>query len=104
LFSGTRWLSQKQAILDLLVKAVYLALTLGAGSQTLGEEYTDIMPIAARRRQRPTVKVRDSRQSHVLVVETRTASSGYYNHALATKRPIDASNDRLSAAAAWPNS
>lgn len=83
---------------------MYLTLTLGAGSQTLGEEYTDIMPIAARRRQRPTVKVSDSRQSHVLLVETRTASFGYYDHALATKRHIDASNDWLSSAAAWPDS
>jgi peroxin-10 len=41
---GTRWLALRQPIVDLLVKAIYLMLTLGRAMQTLGEEYTDIVP------------------------------------------------------------
>ncbi|KAL0242269.1 hypothetical protein I308_105898 [Cryptococcus tetragattii IND107] len=52
--AGTRWLAQKQILVDLLVKAVYLSLTLGRGSQTLGEEYTDILPYSPRRRSSPS--------------------------------------------------
>ncbi|BEI80225.1 hypothetical protein CcaverHIS002_0107540 [Cutaneotrichosporon cavernicola] len=44
--AGTRWLAHKQTIVDLAVRAVYLLLTFGRGRQTLGEEYTDIMPVA----------------------------------------------------------
>ncbi|GMK54702.1 hypothetical protein CspeluHIS016_0112880 [Cutaneotrichosporon spelunceum] len=46
--AGTRWLAHKQTIVDLAVRAVYLLLTLGRGRQTLGEEYTDILPVAKK--------------------------------------------------------
>lgn len=52
--TGIRWLAHHQAVVDLLVRTVYLVLTLGRGGQTLGEEYTDILPYAARRRNLPT--------------------------------------------------
>ncbi|WVQ94313.1 hypothetical protein IAU59_001392 [Kwoniella sp. CBS 9459] len=52
--AGTRWLAHKQLLIDLLVKAVYLSLTFGRGSQTIGEEYTDILPLASSRRRRPS--------------------------------------------------
>lgn len=45
---GTRWLAMRQPIVDLMVKAVYLSLTLGRAVQTLGEEYTDILPRTSR--------------------------------------------------------
>ena len=35
-------------MVDLTVKAVYLIMTLGRAMQTLGEEYTDILPRAPR--------------------------------------------------------
>lgn len=57
---GTRWLAQKQMIIDLLVKAIYLSLTLGRGSQTLGEEYTDILPYSPGRKPPPSKTVRVS--------------------------------------------
>ncbi|WWD16776.1 hypothetical protein CI109_101208 [Kwoniella shandongensis] len=56
--AGTRWLAHKQTIIDLLVKAVYLTLTFGRGSQTLGEEYTDILPFSTRRGRAPSKKRR----------------------------------------------
>ncbi|WVR04041.1 hypothetical protein IAU60_001040 [Kwoniella sp. DSM 27419] len=52
--AGTRWLAHKQLFVDLAVKALYLGLTLGRGAQTLGEEYTDILPQYARSRRRPS--------------------------------------------------
>jgi len=52
--AGTRWLANKQTIVDLLVKAVYLSLTFGRGSQTLGEEYTDVLPSVNRGRSTPS--------------------------------------------------
>ncbi|ORX36426.1 Pex12 amino terminal region-domain-containing protein [Kockovaella imperatae] len=48
--NGSTWIIHKELIIDALVKAVYLFLTLGCGSPSLGEEYTDIMPIARRAR------------------------------------------------------
>jgi hypothetical protein len=50
---GTRWLAHKQTIIDIVVKGLYLFLTFGRGSQTLGEEYTDILPFARSRRRTP---------------------------------------------------
>ena len=55
---GTRWLAQRLTIVDLLVRAVYLGLTFGRGAQTLGEEYTDILPCAPAHRRLPSRKVR----------------------------------------------
>ncbi|WRT65429.1 uncharacterized protein IL334_002372 [Kwoniella shivajii] len=52
--AGTRWLAHKQTIIDLLVKGVYLSLTFGRGSPTLGEEYTDISPFHLRRGNTPS--------------------------------------------------
>lgn len=45
--AGTRWLAHKQTVIDVAVRAAYLMLTLGRGRQTLGEEYTDVMPFRA---------------------------------------------------------
>ncbi|OCF42542.1 peroxin-10 [Kwoniella heveanensis CBS 569] len=56
--AGTRWLAHKQLIIDLMVKAVYLSLTFGRGSLTIGEEYTDILPLASRTRRKPSAKRR----------------------------------------------
>jgi peroxin-10 len=42
--TGTRWLALRQPIVNLVIKAAYLTLTLGRAMQTLGEEYTDILP------------------------------------------------------------
>ncbi|WVQ83554.1 hypothetical protein IAT38_005695 [Cryptococcus sp. DSM 104549] len=56
--AGTRWLAHKQLIVDVLVKAVYLTLTFGRGSQTLGEEYTDILPYSNRRSRLPSKRRR----------------------------------------------
>ena len=58
-YSGTRWLAHKQTIIDLLVRATYLCLTFGRGAQTLGEEYTDILPYAVRSRRLPSRQVSD---------------------------------------------
>ncbi|WVQ73875.1 hypothetical protein IAR50_003456 [Cryptococcus sp. DSM 104548] len=60
--AGTRWLAHKQTLVDLLVRGVYLSLTFGRGSQTLGEEYTDILPYSTRRRTLP------SRRSRLLTI------------------------------------
>jgi peroxin-10 len=46
---GTRWLALRQPIVDLVIKAAYLTLTLGRAMQTLGEEYTDILPWNSRK-------------------------------------------------------
>ncbi|RXK38817.1 hypothetical protein M231_03872 [Tremella mesenterica] len=51
---GTRWLAHRQTIVDLTTRAVYLFLTLGRGQQTLGEEYTDIVPFASKSRRLPS--------------------------------------------------
>nr|ODN87241.1 hypothetical protein L203_03513 [Cryptococcus depauperatus CBS 7841] len=51
---GTRWITHKQTLIDVLVKAVYLTLTLGRGQQTLGEEYTDILPFFRRSHSLPS--------------------------------------------------
>ncbi|TYJ53534.1 hypothetical protein B9479_005803 [Cryptococcus floricola] len=56
--AGTRWLAHKQTLVDLLVRGVYLTLTFGRGSQTLGEEYTDILPYSTRRRNLPSRRSR----------------------------------------------
>ncbi|KAK8861322.1 hypothetical protein IAR55_002141 [Kwoniella newhampshirensis] len=56
--AGTRWLAHKQTVVDLLVKAIYLTLTFGRGSQTLGEEYTDILPYSTRRGRSPSQRRR----------------------------------------------
>ncbi|WWC68965.1 uncharacterized protein I206_102901 [Kwoniella pini CBS 10737] len=56
--AGTRWLARKQLIIDLLVKGVYLSLTFGRGIQTIGEEYTDILPFHSRRGKLPSKKRR----------------------------------------------
>ncbi|OXC67164.1 hypothetical protein AYX13_04266 [Cryptococcus neoformans] len=52
--AGTRWMAQKQMIIELLIKGIYLSLTLGRGNQTLGEEYTDILPYSPRRKSSPS--------------------------------------------------
>jgi len=39
---GTRWLTRREKEVDLFTKLVYYGITIGRGSQTLGEEYTDI--------------------------------------------------------------
>lgn len=36
-------------MIDLVMKAMYLTLTLGRALQTLGEEYTDILPKSPRK-------------------------------------------------------
>lgn len=54
---GTRWLAHKQTIVDLIVRATYLSFTFGRGSQTFGEQYTDILPVAGRRRETPSRRV-----------------------------------------------
>lgn len=51
-------MAQKQMIIELLIKGIYLSLTLGRGSQTLGEEYTDILPYSPRRKSSPSKTVR----------------------------------------------
>ncbi|OCF58321.1 hypothetical protein L486_04352 [Kwoniella mangroviensis CBS 10435] len=56
--AGTRWLAQKQSIIDILVKVLYLSLTFGRGYSTLGEEYTDILPFHLRRGRLPSKKRR----------------------------------------------
>lgn len=44
-------------IVDLAVRAAYLLLTFGRGKQTLGEEYTDILPMRRRTKQLPSRSV-----------------------------------------------
>ncbi|WWC59958.1 uncharacterized protein I303_102521 [Kwoniella dejecticola CBS 10117] len=56
--AGTRWLARKQLIIDLLVKGVYLSLTFGRGHQTIGEEYTDILPFHLRMGRLPSKRRR----------------------------------------------
>lgn len=51
-------MAQKQMIIELFIKGIYLSLTLGRGSQTLGEEYTDILPYSPRRKFSPSKTVR----------------------------------------------
>ncbi|TXT11039.1 hypothetical protein VHUM_01790 [Vanrija humicola] len=52
--AGTRWLAARQTIVDLAVRAVYLLLTFGRGYQTLGEEYTDVLPTVRASQLPPT--------------------------------------------------
>lgn len=45
--AGSRWLLSKQHWVDLVVRTAYLLLLFGRGQRTLGEEYTDILPVRA---------------------------------------------------------
>ncbi|KIY66035.1 peroxisome assembly protein per8, partial [Cylindrobasidium torrendii FP15055 ss-10] len=39
---GTRWIGRREKEIDLLVKWLYFGMTVGLGTRTLGEEYTNI--------------------------------------------------------------
>ncbi|KAH9927507.1 Pex12 amino terminal region-domain-containing protein [Epithele typhae] len=55
---GTRWLTRWDKEIDFAVNILYYGLTVGLGSQTLGEEYTDIWlhPSRTRRRLNPRLR------------------------------------------------
>ncbi|KAI0651475.1 peroxisome assembly protein per8 [Trametes meyenii] len=55
---GTRWLTRWDKEIDLAANVVYYGLTVGLGSQTLGEEYTDIWLHASRTQRRPSPRLR----------------------------------------------
>ncbi|KAF8309840.1 hypothetical protein DL93DRAFT_2158167 [Clavulina sp. PMI_390] len=55
---GTRWLTRWSLEVDLLAKLIYYGLTTLRGTQTLGEEYTDIRRIHSTSRRFPRFKLR----------------------------------------------
>ncbi|KAI1797524.1 Pex12 amino terminal region-domain-containing protein [Ganoderma leucocontextum] len=55
---GTRWLTRWDKEIDFAANVLYYGLTVGLGSQTLGEEYTDIWLHSSRDRRRPSPRLR----------------------------------------------
>ncbi|PIL30918.1 transporter [Ganoderma sinense ZZ0214-1] len=55
---GTRWLTRWDKEIDFAANIVYYGLTVGLGSQTLGEEYTDIWLHSSRDGRRPSPRLR----------------------------------------------
>ncbi|KAI0757374.1 Pex12 amino terminal region-domain-containing protein [Daedaleopsis nitida] len=55
---GTRWLTRWDKEIDLAANVLYYGLTIGLGSQTLGEEYTDIWLHSSRTHRRPNPRLR----------------------------------------------
>ncbi|TCD68813.1 peroxisome bioproteinsis factor 10 [Steccherinum ochraceum] len=55
---GTRWLSRWDKEIEFLVKAGYYGLTIGAATQTLGEEYTGIWLRSTHDNRRPSPQLR----------------------------------------------
>ncbi|KAL7285808.1 hypothetical protein ACG7TL_000917 [Trametes sanguinea] len=55
---GTRWLTRWDKEIDFAANILYYGLTVGLGSQTLGEEYTDIWLHSTRTRRRPSPRLR----------------------------------------------
>ncbi|KAL1410192.1 peroxisome biogenesis factor 10 [Vanrija albida] len=77
--AGTRWLAARQTIVDLAVRAVYLLLTFGRGYQTLGEEYTDVLP-TVRARQLPPSRRRRLLTILLLLLPSALTSPMALNH------------------------
>ncbi|KAJ9099269.1 hypothetical protein QFC21_004150 [Naganishia friedmannii] len=50
----SRWVIARSNLLQVLSKLLYYGLTFGAASQTLGEEYVEILPYAAKRHNFPS--------------------------------------------------
>ncbi|KAI0761193.1 peroxisome assembly protein per8 [Trametes elegans] len=55
---GTRWLTRWDKEIDFTANLLYYGLTVGAGSQSLGEEYTDIWLHSTRTHKRPSPRLR----------------------------------------------
>ncbi|KAH9846626.1 peroxisome assembly protein per8 [Lenzites betulinus] len=55
---GTRWLTRWDKEIDFAANVLYYGLTAGFGSQTLGEEYTDIWLNSTRTHRRPSPRLR----------------------------------------------
>ncbi|TBU64669.1 Pex12 amino terminal region-domain-containing protein [Dichomitus squalens] len=55
---GTRWLTRWDKEIDFAANALYYGLTIGLGSQTLGEEYTDIWLHSSHERRRLSPRLR----------------------------------------------
>ncbi|EIW64994.1 peroxisome assembly protein per8 [Trametes versicolor FP-101664 SS1] len=55
---GTRWLTRWDKEIDFAANVLYYGLTAGLGSQTLGEEYTDIWLNSSRTHRRPSPHLR----------------------------------------------
>ncbi|KAH8086621.1 peroxisome assembly protein per8 [Cristinia sonorae] len=55
---GTRWLSRWDKEIEFIVKAGYYSLTIGRGTQTLGEEYTGIWLHSSHNDRRPSPQLR----------------------------------------------
>ncbi|KAI0358983.1 peroxisome assembly protein per8 [Trametes cingulata] len=55
---GTRWLTRWDKEIDFAANLMYYGLTVGFGSQTLGEEYTDIWLHSTRTQRRPSPRLR----------------------------------------------
>ncbi|KAI0639013.1 peroxisome assembly protein per8 [Trametes polyzona] len=55
---GTRWLTRWDKEIDFAANVLYYGLTTGLGSQTLGEEYTDIWLNSSRTQRRPSPRLR----------------------------------------------
>ncbi|KAI0374552.1 hypothetical protein BV20DRAFT_987937 [Pilatotrama ljubarskyi] len=55
---GTRWLTRWDKEIDFAANLMYYGLTVGFGSQTLGEEYTDIWLHSSHTHRRPSPRLR----------------------------------------------
>ncbi|TFK93033.1 hypothetical protein K466DRAFT_512367 [Polyporus arcularius HHB13444] len=55
---GTRWLTRWDKEIDFMANVAYYGLTIGLGSQSLGEEYTDIWLHSSRTHRRPNPRLR----------------------------------------------
>ncbi|RPD81618.1 peroxisome assembly protein per8 [Lentinus tigrinus ALCF2SS1-7] len=55
---GTRWLTRWDKEIDFAANVLYYGLTVGLGSQTLGEEYTDVWLHSSRTDRRPNPRLR----------------------------------------------
>ncbi|KAM5532750.1 hypothetical protein V8D89_013547 [Ganoderma adspersum] len=55
---GTRWLTRWDKEIDFAANVFYYGLTVGLGSHTLGEEYTDIWLHSSRDQRRPSPRLR----------------------------------------------
>ncbi|KAH9891074.1 peroxisome assembly protein per8 [Cubamyces lactineus] len=55
---GTRWLTRWDKEIDFAANVLYYGLTVGLGSQTVGEEYTDIWLHSTRNQRRPSPRLR----------------------------------------------
>ncbi|KAJ9104734.1 hypothetical protein QFC20_004507 [Naganishia adeliensis] len=57
---GSRWVVARGETLQVLAKLLYFGLTFASASQTLGEEYVEILPYAVKRSNFPSRLVRTS--------------------------------------------